>query len=51
MRLGADRSLPPTAYVIHGDEATCKAHEEVGFLHGRGTVIDQMVAHIKAGAS
>lgn len=40
-----------TAYAIHGDEAARKSHEEMGFEHGWGTVVEQMVAHIKAGAN
>ena len=37
-----------TAIAIHGDESTRKKHEEMGFHDGWGTVLDQMVAHIKA---
>lgn len=37
-----------TAYAIHGDEAARKSHEDMGFHHGWSTVVDQMVAHIKA---
>ncbi len=37
-----------TAMAIHGDEATCKNHEEMGFYGGWSTVLDQLVAHIKA---
>jgi uncharacterized protein YndB with AHSA1/START domain len=37
-----------TAIAIHGDEATRKQHEDMGFHHGWGTVLDQLVAHIKA---
>lgn len=37
-----------TAYAIHGDEAARKTHEDMGFHHGWNTVVDQMVAHIKA---
>jgi uncharacterized protein YndB with AHSA1/START domain len=37
------------AIAIHGDEANRKSHEEMGFHDGWGTVVDQMVAHIKAG--
>jgi uncharacterized protein YndB with AHSA1/START domain len=37
-----------TAIAIHGDEATRKQHEEMGFHQGWGTVLDQLVAHIKA---
>lgn len=36
------------AVAIHGDEANRKSHEEMGFHDGWGTVVDQMVAHIKA---
>lgn len=37
-----------TAIAIHGNEETRKNHEEMGFYDGWGTVVDQMVAHIKA---
>jgi len=37
-----------TAYAIHGDEAARKSHEDMGFHQGWSTVVDQMVAHIKA---
>jgi uncharacterized protein YndB with AHSA1/START domain len=37
-----------TAYAIHGDEAARKTHEDMGFHQGWGTVVEQMVAHIKA---
>jgi uncharacterized protein YndB with AHSA1/START domain len=37
------------AVAIHGDEANRKSHEDMGFHDGWGTVVDQMVAHIKAG--
>ena len=37
-----------TATAIHGDADTRKRHEEMGFHEGWGTVVDQMVAHIKA---
>jgi uncharacterized protein YndB with AHSA1/START domain len=37
-----------TAIAIHGNEETRKNHEEMGFHDGWGTVVDQMVAHIKA---
>ena len=37
-----------TAIALHGDEATRKQHEDMGFHHGWGTVLDQLVAHIKA---
>lgn len=37
-----------TAIAIHGNEETRKSHEEMGFHEGWGTVVDQMVAHIKA---
>lgn len=38
-----------TAIAIHGNEETRKQHEEMGFHDGWGTVVDQLVAHIKAG--
>lgn len=37
------------AIAIHGDEANRKSHEEMGFHDGWGTVVTQMVEHIKAG--
>jgi uncharacterized protein YndB with AHSA1/START domain len=37
-----------TAIAIHGDEVTRQQHEDMGFHHGWGTVLDQLVAHIKA---
>jgi uncharacterized protein YndB with AHSA1/START domain len=36
-----------TAIAIHGEEATRKRHEEMGFHSGWGTVVDQLVAFIK----
>jgi uncharacterized protein YndB with AHSA1/START domain len=36
-----------TALAIHGEEATRKRHEEMGFHTGWSTVLDQMVAFIK----
>lgn len=37
------------AVAIHGSAETRKSHEEMGFHDGWGTVLTQMVAHIKAG--
>jgi uncharacterized protein YndB with AHSA1/START domain len=37
-----------TAVAVHGTEESRKAHEEMGFHDGWGTVVEQMVAHIKA---
>lgn len=37
-----------TAIAVHGDETSRKTHEDMGFHHGWSTVVDQMVAHIKA---
>ncbi|MGE0153056.1 MAG: SRPBCC family protein [Reyranellaceae bacterium] len=37
-----------TAIAIHGNEETRKSHEEMGFHDGWNTVVDQLVAHIKA---
>lgn len=39
-----------TATVIHGDEASKKRHEEMGFQEGWGIVLDQLVAMIKRNA-
>jgi uncharacterized protein YndB with AHSA1/START domain len=36
-----------TATAIHRDEAGRKRHEEMGFHHGWGTALDQLVAHAK----
>jgi uncharacterized protein YndB with AHSA1/START domain len=36
-----------TAVAIHGDEASSKKHEEMGFYQGRGTTLDQLVALAK----
>jgi uncharacterized protein YndB with AHSA1/START domain len=32
---------------MHGDPATCKQHEEMGFHDGWGTVLNQLVALMK----
>lgn len=37
-----------TAIAVHGNEETRQTHEQMGFHEGWGTVVDQMVAHIKA---
>ncbi|MDT2022269.1 SRPBCC family protein [Methylocella sp. CPCC 101449] len=37
-----------TAIAVHGDAASRKTHEDMGFYDGWSTVVDQMVAHIKA---
>lgn len=36
-----------TATVLHNDEAARKKHEEMGFHHGWGTALDQLVAHAR----
>jgi uncharacterized protein YndB with AHSA1/START domain len=36
-----------TAIAMHGDEATSKKHEEMGFYQGWGKVLDQLVALAK----
>ena len=36
-----------TAIAMHGDEATRKRHEEMGFHDGWGKCLDQLVAHVK----
>lgn len=38
-----------TATVIHADEAGCKQHAAMGFEHGWGTALDQLVAMVKKG--
>ncbi len=35
------------AIAIHGDEATSRKHEQMGFYQGWGTVLDQLVALVK----
>lgn len=37
-----------TAIAVHGNADSRKKHEEMGFHDGWGTVVDQMVEHIKA---
>ena len=37
-----------TAIALHRDEATCKQHADMGFHQGWGTVVDQLVAFLKA---
>ncbi len=37
------------ATAIHGEEASRKTHEEMGFHDGWGTVVSQMVEYIQAG--
>jgi uncharacterized protein YndB with AHSA1/START domain len=37
-----------TAMAIHGGPDARKTHEDMGFHSGWGTVVDQLVAHIKA---
>ena len=39
-----------TAMAIHGNEDTRMTHEKMGFHEGWGTVLNQLVAHIKASA-
>jgi uncharacterized protein YndB with AHSA1/START domain len=36
-----------TATVIHGDEASAKKHEAMGFYQGWGTTLDQLIALAK----
>lgn len=36
-----------TATVIHGDEASCKKHNDLGFHEGWGAALDQLVALVK----
>jgi len=36
-----------TAIAIHGDEASAKKHEEIGFYQGWGAALDQLVALAK----
>ena len=37
-----------TATVIHGDIESCQKHEAMGFHHGWGAALDQLVAMVKA---
>ena len=37
-----------TATAVHRDEAGRKKHEEMGFHHGWGVALDQLVAHVKS---
>ena len=37
-----------TAIALHGDEATRKQHEAMGFHDGWGKALDQLVAHMKS---
>jgi uncharacterized protein YndB with AHSA1/START domain len=36
-----------TTVVIHGDEASAKKHQEMGFFEGWGTTLDQLIALAK----
>ena len=38
-----------TAIAVHADEAGRKRHEEMGFHHGWGAALDQLVAMVKSG--
>ncbi len=37
-----------TAFALHRDEGDRKVHADMGFEHGWGTALDQLVAHMKA---
>ena len=37
-----------TALVLHGDEASCQKHDQMGFRHGWSKALDQLVAMAKA---
>jgi uncharacterized protein YndB with AHSA1/START domain len=37
-----------TAIAMHSDEASRAKHDAMGFQDGWGTVLDQLVAHVKA---
>jgi len=39
-----------TVIAVHGDEAGKSSHEEMGFMDGWGTCLEQMVEAIKSGA-
>lgn len=36
-----------TAIAMHSDEESCKKHDKMGFYEGWGTVLDQLVEHVK----
>ena len=38
-----------TATVLHADAEACKRHEAMGFHHGWGAALDQLVAHMQRG--
>lgn len=40
-----------SARAIHGDHAAAESHEELGFLDGWGTALDQLVEHISGARS
>jgi len=46
-RMGSGTRYRATA--IHGNDAARQQHEQMGFHSGWGTVVEQMVAYIKAG--
>jgi uncharacterized protein YndB with AHSA1/START domain len=35
------------ARVVHGTEAACKKHRDMGFQEGWGKALDQLIAHMK----
>jgi uncharacterized protein YndB with AHSA1/START domain len=37
-----------TAFVMHGDEASCRKHASMGFHQGWGAALDQLVAYVKS---
>lgn len=39
-----------TAIALHSDEAARKRHEEIGFHHGWGAALDQLVALMRLGS-
>jgi uncharacterized protein YndB with AHSA1/START domain len=41
------RGTKYTAIVMHGDEESCKKHDAMGFREGWGTVLEQLVEHMK----
>jgi uncharacterized protein YndB with AHSA1/START domain len=42
-----DHGTKYTALVMHGDESSCKKHQEMGFYEGWGKALDQLVAYMK----
>lgn len=48
MEPAGDGRTKYTARALHLDPKDCKAHADMGFEHGWGTVLDQLVEYMKA---